>query len=190
MNAEPDGAAGSVRTRTWLFGVWIITTLVVGAAGLLFGHYQRQSALRSSARAVAKLHFVRHHWKQLESLTEFRPVIEGLARGFALPNEEPEWTAKFISVAMQRTQDLDEFDTAALQQIRSGADEILHESFGGNFRYAVAVRVGSDCLGCHVRTVNGPTKVGDLIAVVRVERAAEETTHGPTVARNTSIGSN
>jgi hypothetical protein len=72
-------AVNESKDRLWPMWLWIIMLAVVAACGLLTIMYDRQARQKETARVIAQHELLSHHWTSLESDTEFRSVIYGLA---------------------------------------------------------------------------------------------------------------
>ena len=169
---------------------WLLLVAVAAALGVAGTCYQRNQRLKESARLVAQNDVFIRHWQALETVSDFKPVIDALFRGLDGAASGQHWKIRSVQSRTTSPVALDAFEKQALERIAAGQDEVWQQRLTGSTRYVRAVRAKQGCIVCHVTSGSGTmTKENDIIGVLSLESVAgaanaSETTAGALARRD------
>jgi hypothetical protein len=119
MRASGHGGFFTVRGRQ----VFVCTFAVVAALSGVIAYATRPVEPTEEQKSFARLatvnKLIQQHWKNLEAMTEFRPVIDRLNEDFFASFASDVWTLKVLS-GPNRSDHLDGFENAALRLVEKG----------------------------------------------------------------------
>ena len=168
------GETSLERKCRFIFGGAIL--ILITASFFWYGRKTEQMVYdqnRESCRLLANRILLRHHWIRLETMAEFRPMIEPLDQAFAeiIQGDVKQYQSRFIRPGSSDQLPRSEFEYEALEAFQKGKSlehtrVVAEES---SYQYIGAVTLKQECIACHSVHGNGrSSNDGDLWAAVSV----------------------
>ena len=174
------GETSLERKCRFIFGGFIL--ILITASFYWYGRMTESMVddqnLNTGRLLVAPI-LVRHHWKNLETQSDFKDVIDTLYAlfGEVAPNEVNQYQSKFIKPGDPNRLPENEFEYEAWEGFQRGEAE-RHQKVPGkvNYQYLAAVRLKQECIVCHPTHPNSRmSKEDDLFAAVSVSIPLDRT---------------
>jgi signal transduction histidine kinase len=137
------------------------------------------TTIRREARLLAADKLLERHWQRTESVAEFVPMIEKMAKQMR-PDDLQGYESEFLSPDPTGSEGAlrpgDQFGYAALEELRQGAKESIYiDREEGKYHYFSPMVASESCISCHYHkagtVVDGKLvtpKPGDLLGVVKI----------------------